>query len=91
MAIVSELVTNSVRHATLPNGRPLWLRAAQENGMLYVAVHDDGTAGTVAERPAETSGDHIGGYGLQLVAALASAWGVERDVAGTLVWAQLPY
>lgn len=90
LTVVSELVTNSVRHATRPDGTALWLSAEHDQDGLRIAVHDDGTSGSVEPRPAEISGDRVGGFGLQLVADLATSWGVERDERGTLVWARLP-
>ena len=37
-----------------------------------------------------SSEDDVGGFGLELVAHLASDWGVERDRHGTTVWLKLP-
>jgi anti-sigma regulatory factor (Ser/Thr protein kinase) len=90
LTVVSELVTNSVRHATRSDENRLWLSAERDPDGVRLAVHDDGTGGRVEPRPPETSGDRIGGFGLQLVACLATTWGVERDERGTLVWARLP-
>ena len=87
--VVSELVTNSVRHATRSDETTLWLIAECDEAGVRVAVHDDGTAGSVGPRPSETSGDRIGGFGLQLVHGLTTSWGVERDEQGTVVWARL--
>ena len=90
LVVVSELVTNSVRHAASSVDAQLRLNAEVRDGAVRVEVHDEGTAGEVAQRASETSGDHIGGYGLQLVESLSTSWGVERDEHGTVVWAQLP-
>ena len=89
LTVVSELVTNSVRHATRSDETMLWLSAERDGDGIRLAVHDDGTVGSVEPRRSETSGNRIGGFGLQLVADLASTWGVERDEQGTLVWACL--
>ena len=90
LTVVSELVTNSVRHATRSEATVLWLSAERDGDGVRLAIHDDGTGGSVEPRPPEISGDRIGGFGLQLVASLATTWGVERDERGTLVWARLP-
>jgi anti-sigma regulatory factor (Ser/Thr protein kinase) len=90
LTVVSELVTNSVRHATRSEATLLWLSAERDGDGVRLAVHDDGTSGCVEPRRSEISGDRIGGFGLQLVASLATTWGVERDGQGTLVWARLP-
>jgi anti-sigma regulatory factor (Ser/Thr protein kinase) len=89
LVVVSELVTNSVRHAERPDEAVLLLSAERFDDSVRLAVHDDGTTGHVAPRPAETSGERLGGFGLQLVDRLATTWGVERDDGGTLVWARL--
>jgi anti-sigma regulatory factor (Ser/Thr protein kinase) len=89
LIVVSELVTNSVRHAAAADAE-LHLSARVLDDALRVQVRDGGTRGTVAPRTPQPSGDRIGGFGLQLVAAVALAWGVERDHEGTHVWAQLP-
>jgi hypothetical protein len=51
-------------------------------------VWDAGTAGSVEQRTAPV-GRQVGGFGLQLVAALSDSWGVERDEHGTTVWLEL--
>jgi hypothetical protein len=72
----NELVSNAVQHA--PGASRLVL-TADDRG-LGVAVHDPGAAvPLVAAR----------GYGLGLVEAQSSAWGVTRHVAGKTVWALL--
>jgi anti-sigma regulatory factor (Ser/Thr protein kinase) len=85
--LVSELVTNCVRHARTTSRRPLRVTASLWPAALRLAVHDDGTDGTVARRAPGSDGD--GGFGLDLVARISSAWGVERDAHGTTVWLQL--
>lgn len=86
--LVSELVTNSVRHARTAPGEPMQLNASWRAGALRIAVHDGGQDGRVARRGHEEP-DHIGGYGLDLVAQLARTWGVERDAGGTTVWLEI--
>ena len=90
LLVVSELVTNSIRHALTASEDPLRLRARLQGEVLRLELQDGGTEGTVARRAPQASGGRIGGYGLDLVARLATDWGVERDAAGTVVWADLP-
>lgn len=90
LMVVSELVSNSVRHATRSDDTELRLAVDRNGDAVRLTVHDDGTDGNVDLRRTETSGDRIGGFGLRLVAALATTWGVERDELGTVVWARLP-
>lgn len=86
LLIVSELVTNAIRH-----GRPL-----AADGTVHVdwTVTDRGVAIKVTDGghglplPAAPSGDGEDGRGLAIVAALATRWGVIGDVTSdTTVWA----
>jgi anti-sigma regulatory factor (Ser/Thr protein kinase) len=85
--LVSELVTNCVRHADISQRQPLRLTGSLRGATFRLEVHDDGIHGTVAGRPPRP--DYAGGFGLDLVAQLSSAWGVERDAYGTTVWLEL--
>lgn len=91
VAVVAELVGNSVRHADpLPGGvvRVAWrLRPGVDSDLVEVRVTDGGAD----EQPRiRTAGpDSVDGRGLTIVAALAKHWGVERDGLGQSVWAQL--
>ncbi|MFE7748377.1 ATP-binding protein [Streptomyces sp. NPDC057428] len=93
--LVSELVTNSLRHASGPIGvrlvRPHPRHAgpgAQDDGQaLLVEVSDP-----VPDEPTErTAGpEDEGGRGLQLVARSARRWGTQRGKSGKTVWFELP-
>jgi anti-sigma regulatory factor (Ser/Thr protein kinase) len=82
--LVSELVTNSVRHAGQPAGAPVHIRATAVDDVVRVEVHDHGH-GTVRPR---APGPRPGGFGLHLVNQLAARWGVSQD-HGTRVWFEL--
>jgi anti-sigma regulatory factor (Ser/Thr protein kinase) len=82
--LVSELVSNSVRHAGLAAEDVVRLRADLTGGLLRLEVDDAGTAGSVAARPPTVDG----GFGLHLVEALAHRWGVTRE-GFTRVWIEL--
>lgn len=84
--LVSEMVTNSIRHAQITAEQPLRLIASLRAATLRLELHDAGTIGTVVRR---TPGRDDGGFGLDLVARLSSTWGVERDGDGTTVWLEL--
>jgi len=86
--LVSELVTNSVRHSGVPAGSEVIVSVSLTPGMVRVDVEDPGRSGAVAPH-APDSGTG-GGYGLNLVQALSERWGIERVAeGGTRVWAQL--
>jgi anti-sigma regulatory factor (Ser/Thr protein kinase) len=85
--LVSELVTNSVRHSGMPARAQVVLGVALTSDSLRVDIEDPGRDGTIAPRPPDPEG---GGYGLNLVQALSERWGVERAAqGGTCVWARL--
>ncbi|AVV40687.1 ATP-binding protein [Streptomyces sp. ID05-04B] len=83
--LVSELVTNALRHATGPIGVRL-VRPARLEGVLLVEVSDplpDPPRERIA-RPEDESG-----RGLQLVASSSRRWGTRPGGAGKTVWFEL--
>jgi integral membrane sensor domain MASE1 len=82
--LVSELVTNSVRHARLGAGDRIRLRVDLSDRVLRVEVSDpgEGFGGNIS---APSAGE-AGGWGLFLAEQLADRWGVDRDGAWTTVW-----
>ena len=80
--LVSELVTNVVRH--VPAGTPMTVEVRLTRTALHVAVVDD-SAVPAATRPRTAQG----GHGLWLVAAVADDWGSEEHVRGKRVWFEL--
>ena len=81
--LVSELVTNGVRHAGLRPGERLRVSVALVEDRVRVEVADPGPGfehGPLAPDPTRP-----GGWGLRLVEELAQRWGVERD-GETIVW-----
>ena len=84
--LVSELITNAVRHAGLVPGDVIRLIVDLRKSALRVEVHDPG-GGFVPAEP-DPDPERPSGWGLYLVAELADRWGV--DTAGaTLVWFEL--
>jgi anti-sigma regulatory factor (Ser/Thr protein kinase) len=84
--LVSELVTNAVRHANLSSGDVIELVVELAAHKLRVEVHDPGggfVPSTPSPDPARPSG-----WGLYLVAELADRWGVD-SADTTLVWFEL--
>jgi anti-sigma regulatory factor (Ser/Thr protein kinase) len=66
--VLSELLTNAVRHATTP-GREIETRYLQVPDGLRIEVHDASEARPLMAIP---RGDATGGWGLPLVDVLAS-------------------
>jgi anti-sigma regulatory factor (Ser/Thr protein kinase) len=88
--LVTELVSNCVRHARIEAKRPLRLRAWLRGTTLRIELWDAGTDGAIAPGPPRLADDAgTGGFGLNLVALLSSDWGVQRDAHGTTVWLEL--
>jgi integral membrane sensor domain MASE1/anti-sigma regulatory factor (Ser/Thr protein kinase) len=81
---VSELVTNSVRHAGLQPSDVIRLQVEVSDRVLRVEVSDPGQ-GFSATIPEPTAGEP-GGWGLFLTEQLADRWGVDRDGGWTTVW-----
>jgi anti-sigma regulatory factor (Ser/Thr protein kinase) len=85
--IVSELVTNSLRHSGVPMGGQLFLRVDVWHERCRLEVQDSGHEGVVGMLPFDALSG--GGLGLRLVEQLSEEWGVIRRVGGpTRVWAQ---
>ena len=83
--LVSELVTNSVRHAGLPGDASILLSIRLLPGGLRVEVTDAGPGFDPGGRP---SPGVERGWGLYLVERISKRWGVTRD-PHTLVWFEL--
>ncbi|KDN83260.1 ATP-binding SpoIIE family protein phosphatase [Kitasatospora cheerisanensis] len=76
--MVSELVTNAIRHAT----RPVTLRLVRTS-LLRCEVGDDSPA---LPRTRRAGPDEERGRGLQIVARCADRWGATRLGGGKVVW-----
>jgi anti-sigma regulatory factor (Ser/Thr protein kinase) len=76
--LVSELVTNSVRHASLQPTEHVEVTVVVTDAQVRVEVSDPGP-GFSPRMPPEPSPDAESGWGLYLVDRLASRWGVRSD------------
>ena len=85
--LVSELVTNCVRHARLRTRDVIRLRVGVSDRVLRVEVSDPGEGfGAKVPRPAPRG---PGGWGLFLTERLADRWGVDRESGWTTVWLEV--
>ena len=88
--LVTELVTNSLRHGELTAGDTIDLGVVLAPGSVRVEVHDPGVGfgSAGAEEPLEDTR----GWGLYLLGRIADRWGVLRQangVHGTCVWFEI--
>jgi two-component sensor histidine kinase len=91
LLLVSELVSNSIRHAGLGAGERIRLRASRmDDTCAYVEVCDAGRSGrTPAVRTRGAGPLEPGGLGLVLVDEMADRWGVHCHEDGTCVWFEM--
>ncbi|MFF2328738.1 MULTISPECIES: ATP-binding protein [unclassified Streptomyces] len=84
--VVAELAANAVLHGHV-KGRDFELRLLNMADTLRIEVSDArGERGPERRRPRDGAES---GYGLHLVEALATSWGVTDRVVGKTVWAEL--
>ena len=79
--VVSELVTNAIRHG----GGILDLTVHAVRGRVTVTAAD-----RTAAPPRRRGADQTGGRGLTIIEALSRAWGVQPYGRGKCVWVLLP-
>lgn len=82
--LVSELVTNSVRHADDSTHAPVHVRVMTLDDVVRVEVTDQGNGAVRRRAPNLTEG----GFGLDMVEQIAARWGVKHT-ASTQVWFEL--
>lgn len=83
--LVSELVTNAVRHAAIPD-TPLRLVVLRAGDRLRIEVHDPSPA---APSPRRIDLLEETGRGWFLVAAIADRHGTDLTFSGKAVWCEL--
>lgn len=84
--LVSELVTNSLRHASLESDQKVEVSFSFDDRALRVEVVDSGRG--FRSRVRSSRDADATGWGLFLVARLADRWGVRYD-GSTCVWFEL--
>jgi anti-sigma regulatory factor (Ser/Thr protein kinase) len=86
--LVTELVTNSVRHTDCDS---LMLRIAIGKSAVLTEVADEGPPFDLEDIEVQTAEAHDpdGGWGLFLVERLAREWGVKEDHGSKRVWFEL--
>ncbi|MDP8956715.1 MAG: ATP-binding protein [Actinomycetota bacterium] len=84
--LVSELVTNCIRHAGVEPGASIELKVSPRNSVIRVEVSDPGEGFEPA--PVSLSLYSTSGWGLYLVEQIADRWGVSVE-NGTKVWFEI--
>ena len=84
--LVSELVTNCIRHAGLDPQGSIELRVTASESVIRVEVSDPG--GGFEPAPVSLSLYSTSGWGLYLVERIADRWGVSVE-NGTKVWFEI--
>jgi serine phosphatase RsbU (regulator of sigma subunit)/anti-sigma regulatory factor (Ser/Thr protein kinase) len=79
--VISELVTNAVRHGR----EPIRLRLIKDTASLFCEVSDASSAAPHLRRARIFD---EGGRGLLLVAQLTDRWGTRQTPAGKIIWAE---
>ncbi len=82
LLIVSEIVSNVVRHAQTP----LTLRVSYDSDAVLIAATDGAVRLPEQHPPGDVSED---GRGLLIIDSVASSWGVHTTVVGKTMWARV--
>lgn len=84
LLVVSELVTNAVRHGR----EPIVLHLSTRGELVLIAVQD----GLTTRLPAPRGLTHTqpSGRGMHLVSAVSQRWGWDRGQNYKVVWAEIP-
>ncbi len=85
--LVTELVTNSVRHADAAPEAHVRLEVSMGADSVLVVVEDGGSGFAPAARTLDSPEDS--GWGLHFVERMSSRWGVNAN-GHTRVWLELP-
>jgi anti-sigma regulatory factor (Ser/Thr protein kinase) len=87
LLLVTELVTNAVRHGDVGPERSLGIELRRLPRRVRVEVVDPGASFTPPR--ARSRGSESGGWGLFLIDRIADRWGVRRMASGTCAWFEL--
>jgi anti-sigma regulatory factor (Ser/Thr protein kinase) len=90
LLLVTELVTNAVRHARIGPDRPVRVDVRRSVGSVRVEVADRGAGFTQVATPCRPR-DEPGGSGVFLVEQISHRWGVDATAPGTCVWFEIDF
>ncbi len=89
LLLLTELVTNAVRHANAGPDATVRVEFRQWSRTVRVAVYDEGAG--FATPPSALERDRKGGWGLSLVDRIADRWAVTPTATGTCVSFEIRY
>ena len=88
MLVLSELVSNAVKHAApLPCGEII-MRWSVQADVLHIEITDGGASTRPHVSTAALSS--LGGRGLDIVRRVSNQWGVTEAAGSVTVWAEVP-
>jgi two-component sensor histidine kinase len=87
LLLVTELVTNAVRHAGVGPNECLHVEVTHRRAQVRVEVAHPGSE--FERMPPAPSHDRTGGWGLVLLDRIADRWGIEHRGRDTGVWFEL--
>jgi anti-sigma regulatory factor (Ser/Thr protein kinase) len=88
MLVLSELVSNAIKHATALPGGDVRVRWAIRDDTLHIEITDGGA--TTRPNALVAAMSAIGGRGLDIVRTLCRQWGVTEETDSVTVWADVP-
>ena len=88
MLVLSELVSNAVKHAApLPSGE-ITVRWRVDEEVLHIEITDGGAS--TRPRAGVAALSALGGRGLDIVRSVSRHWGVTEGEGSVTVWAEVP-
>ena len=86
--VVSELVSNSVKHAAPLAGGGISVSWSLESDSVHVEITDGG--GGTRPHAGVVAATAMGGRGLEIVRKISREWGVTEAADSVTVWAEVP-
>jgi serine/threonine-protein kinase RsbW len=88
MLVISELVSNAVRHAAPMRGGSVRVSCSIDDDSMRIEITDGGAV--TRPNPAVATVFALGGRGLDIVRTICSEWGVVQADDTVTVWADVP-
>ncbi|MGZ4639159.1 MAG: ATP-binding protein [Actinomycetes bacterium] len=88
MLVLSELVSNAVKHAAPLPGDAVRVRWSVQADTLHIEITDGGA--TTRPNAVAAAVSSLGGRGLDIVRSVCRQWGVTEEVDSVTVWADVP-